>query len=133
MVTYVLDWVLVGAALFSVALYMWYLTWPVCSGVVTRVDEWTQPGNHVLRARERRCIRYEYKYKNRTHSGARQSLFLAHALSPKRQVGDRITISVCLLLPAMTCPRRPGLELVIVVIWAVFLLSVAFVGLIQTV
>lgn len=47
----VLTWIFVTGALLPIVLFAWYLAWPVTSGVVTRVDEWMQPTNDVLRAK----------------------------------------------------------------------------------
>ncbi|UQG60762.1 hypothetical protein MIH18_02040 [Marinobacter sp. M3C] len=127
----VLTWIFVTGALLPIVLFAWYLAWPVTSGVVTRVDEWMQPTNDVLRAKKRRSVSYEYEWQGSKRTGTRQSLFLAHGLSPKKQVGDTIDVSVCSIVPEMTCPRRPWFELFIVLIWSAFISGAAFVALLE--
>lgn len=127
----ILSLILLVAAFLFVALYIWYLIWPVKVGVVTRADTWTQPANNVIGPRKRRRLEYQYQCegKNQECGTARQSLFLANALSPKKQVGDIIKISVCRQFPSMTCPRRPGFEFCILLVWVIFLLGGALIGL----
>jgi hypothetical protein len=121
MLNLAIFWLILAGVLFFIVLYAWYLTWPVSVGVVTHVDEWTRRGNGVIGPRKCRHVRYEYEWGAQTFKSSRQSLFLAHALSPKKQVGDNIAVSVCSKLPAMTCPRRPGFELMILLVWVTFL------------
>jgi len=127
----ILNSILVAGAVLPIAFYLWYLTWPVCIGRVTRVDEWTEPANDVLRARKRRHVSYEYEWQGKKCTGTQQSLFLAQGLSPKKQVGDAIAVSVCSILPKMTCPWRPWFELIVVLLWAAFLLASALVGFLE--
>ncbi|TVP52870.1 MAG: hypothetical protein EA349_15020 [Halomonadaceae bacterium] len=97
-------------------------------GRVTHVDKWTQAKNGVVGPRKKRRVQYEYPTGAKQRAGTRQSLFLAHGLSPNKKVGDSIKISVCRLLPEMTCPRRPAFEFGILLVWVTFLLAGALVA-----
>ncbi|SOB76048.1 hypothetical protein SAMN04488490_1719 [Marinobacter sp. LV10R510-11A] len=118
-------------AFFSILFYIWYLTWPVAEGVVTHVDKWIQPKNDVIGPRKKRRLRYEYDWNSERCGTAGQSLFLAYAFSPKKNVGDPIRISVCQRFPGITCPWRPGFEFFVLLIWATFLVVGALVGLVE--
>jgi hypothetical protein len=116
-----------GGALLSVSFYIWYLTWPVTVGVVTHVDEWVHPGNRIVGPRKRRRLRYEYEWDSSQCGTAGQSLFLTYALSPKKDVGDSIRISICRRFPSISCPRRPGFEFAVLRVWLIFLVTPALV------
>jgi len=74
---------------------------------------------------------YEYEWQGEKCTGIQQSLFLAHGLPPKKQVGDALAVSVCSIFPKMTCPWRPWFELIVVLLWAAFLLASALVGFLE--
>jgi hypothetical protein len=127
----VIFWILLLGAVLPAAFYIWYLTWPVRTGRVTRVDEWVEPENNVTRAKKRRCVSFEYEWRGQTRTGTQQSLFLAHGFSPKKQAGQMIAVAVCPVAPRMACPWRPWLELCVVLAWSGFVLSAALIAFLQ--
>jgi hypothetical protein len=111
----IVSGILVAAILGMTFYYLWFLFWPVVDGKI--LERHTRTAVLPFRKKKGgRFVVYSYVYEGRSHRSYRQGLFATAAFGPNKNIGDVVRVSVCKVKPEWSCPHRPGLEAIILLV-----------------
>jgi len=103
-----------------VFMYLWFLTWPKVQGEIKERFIW-ESGSQFKWKFKLTYIDYEHQGEKKTCT--RQSVIVKNGFGTKRPLGSSIKVSVCPLMPSMSVPFRPYIELLILIFMTLVLVG----------
>ena len=113
----------------SALYYIWYLTWPIVTGIVSDLKEGISDISKIRSPSNYRIITFEYDHNGKRFSSQRQSLFFSAVNGPKIN-SNQIKVRHCPMYSSLSCPNRPIYDLLMLAVILIGLTIFSFIMLV---